>query len=178
MQITKNKVATFEFRVTDEMGTVLDSSEMSGPYPYIHGTGHLIPGLEAQLEGKSAGDTFSVRIPPALAYGERDESLVQMVPRAQLAGIADLEVGMQLEAHYRDETRILTVIGMDEKNVTLDGNHPLAGIALNFDIRVIDVREATPEELARGHLHRGCCDDSCGAGCESDGCGDDCCHGH
>ncbi|MBM3131750.1 MAG: peptidylprolyl isomerase [Chloroflexi bacterium] len=179
MQITKDKVATFEFTVTNEFGTVLDSSEQSGPYPYIHGTGYLIPGLEAQMEGKAVGDVFTVLVPPELAYGERDESLIQMVPRSQFAGMDELEVGMQLEAHYQDETRVLTVIGVDEKNVALDGNHPLAGITLNFNIKVVDVRDATPEELARGHLHGECCDDSCGCGCDDDGCQDDCCHsGH
>ena len=150
MQVALNRVATFEFKVTDEAGELLDSSAESGAYPYLHGTGHLIPGLESEMEGKAAGDTFSVLVPPALGYGERDESLVQAIPADRFAGMDDLHEGMMVEAHYENETRIMTVTGIDDEWVTIDGNHPLSGLTLNFEVTVINVREATPEELAQG----------------------------
>ncbi|MFO8102082.1 MAG: peptidylprolyl isomerase [Dehalococcoidia bacterium] len=150
MQIAVNRIATYEFKVTDETGEILDSSEESGPYPYLHGNGHLIPGLESAMEGKSPGETFNVTVPPAQGYGVRDESLVQDIPRDRFAGMEMLYEGMMLEARYKDETRLMTIIRMDDENVTVDGNHPLAGLTLNFDITIIDVREATPEELEQG----------------------------
>ena len=176
MQITKNKVATFDFKVTDQKGEVLDSSELVGPFPYVHGNGYLIPGLETEMEGKSVGDSFSITVAPAQAYGERDESIVQVLPQEAMQGI-EVEVGMQLEAGYEGGSRIVTVTKVDESGITIDGNHPLAGMTLNFDISIVDVRDATPEELEHGHPHMpGGCHDSCGCGCDDD-CGDSGCQG-
>lgn len=171
MQITKNKVASFDFKVTDEQGEVLDSSDQIGPFPYLHGNGYLIPGLENEMEGKAVGDNFSVTVPPAQAYGERDESMIQVLPPEAIQGI-DLEVGMQLEAAHADGSQVVTVTKIDESGITVDGNHPLAGLTLNFDVTIVDIRDATPEELAQGHLPMpGGCHDQCGCGCEDD-CGD------
>ena len=152
MRIASNRVATFEFKVTDMAQQVLDSSEESGPYPYLHGMGHLIPGLEMEMEGRSPGDSFSVSIPPNKAYGDRDDTLVQKITRDRFEGMEDLHEGMMVEAHYENETegRVMTVTRIDEEWVTIDGNHPLAGLTLNFDITVKDVREATPEEIDQG----------------------------
>jgi FKBP-type peptidyl-prolyl cis-trans isomerase SlyD len=150
MQIATNRIATFEFKVTDEAGELLDSSAESGPYPYLHGVGHLIPGLESQMAGKSTGDSFSVTVPPDLGYGERDESMVQKIASDKFAGMDDLHEGMMVEAHYENETRVMTITSLDEEWVTVDGNHPLAGLTLNFEVTVIDVREATPKELEQG----------------------------
>jgi len=150
MQVASNRVATFEFKVRDANGELLDSSEESGAYPYLHRTGHLIPGLESEMEGKAAGDSFSVLVPPALGYGERDESLIQSIPVDRFAGMDDLHEGMMVEAHYENETRIMTITSIDEEWVIVDGNHPLAGLTLNFEVTVIDVREATPEEMEQG----------------------------
>ena len=139
MQITKHTVATFEFTVRDEEGRVLDSSEEFGPYSYVHGVGHLIPGLEAELEGKSPGDTFSIKIPPELAYGPRDESLVHVMPRDRFQGIEDLCVGMKLEGHYPDGVRVLTVTEITDETITVDGNHPLAGKNLNMELELVEL---------------------------------------
>jgi len=169
MQICKNRVASFGFRVTDESGQTLDSSKESGPFSYVHGIGYLIPGLESAMEGKAAGDSFSVAILPAQGYGERDESLVQVVPRSVFDGIDGLEVGLQLQLEDDDGTRLAAVTKIEENNVTLDGNHPLAGVTLNFDIDIVDVREATEEELEHGHPAG---QDDCGCGEDHDcGCG-------
>lgn len=170
MQVTKNKVVNFDFKVTNQQGEILDSSEDMSPFPYVHGNGYLIPGLESEMEGKTVGDSFSVTVPPAQAYGERDESVVQVLPPEALQGI-DAQVGMQLEAGYDGGSRIVTITKIDDSGITLDGNHPLAGMTLNFDVTIVDVREATEEELLHGHPHMaGGCSDSCGCGCE-----DDCC---
>ena len=179
MQVAKDKVVSFEFKVTDEQGQVLDSSEGMGAFPYIHGNGYLIPGLEAAMEGKSPQDSFSVSVPPELGYGEREENLSQVIPRAGLEGI-ELEIGMKLEAQYKGGSRIVTITEIDDTSVTLDGNHPLAGMTINFDVTVIDVRDATPEELQHGHpimpgQADGC---GCGCGCEEDVCDDTCNGGH
>lgn len=150
MQIASNRVATFEFKVTDGSGVLLDSSEESGPYPYLHGVGHLIPGLESRMEGRSPNENFTVSVPPAEGYGERDESMVQRIPRDRFTDVDELHEGMMVEAHYDNETRVMTVTRIDNEWVTLDGNHPLAGISLYFDVTVKDVREATPEEIEQG----------------------------
>ena len=171
MQISKNKVATFDFTVTSENGQTLDSSKESGPFSYVHGVGYLIPGLESAMEGKSAGDSFIVSVMPAQGYGERDESLLQVIPKSVFDEIEDLEVGHQVQIEDQNDTRIATVTNIEEDRVTLDGNHPLAGMTLNFDIAIVDVREATKEELEHG-----CCgnhSDDCGCGCD---CHDDCCN--
>ncbi|MBT4513050.1 MAG: peptidylprolyl isomerase [Chloroflexi bacterium] len=172
MQITKNKVASFDFKVTNAQGEVLDSSEQIGPFEYVHGNGFLIPGLENEMEGKIVGDSFSVAVSPAQAYGEQDEAMIQTLPPDALQGI-DVQVGMQLEAGFEGGSRIVTVTKIDESGITLDGNHPLAGLPLNFDVTIVDVRDATPEELEHGHSHaHGGCHDNCG--CDDAGCDDTC----
>ncbi len=170
MKVTKDKVVSFEFKVTNEQGEVIDSSEGIGAFPYIHGNGYLIPGLEDALEGKSTGDSFSISVPPALGYGERDDNMIQVIPKDGLEGV-ELEIGMKLEAKYGDESRIVTVVGIDDTGITMDGNHALAGLTLSFDITIVEIRDATPEELERGLSHM---QGGCGCGCEEDACGESC----
>ncbi len=153
MQIKENTVATIEYTLTDDSGEVLDTSRGSEPLSYIHGVGGLVPGLEAELEGKSAGDTLKVRIAPEDAYGERDEDLVARVPRSQMPGGADLEVGMQFQASGPDGGEVVTLVRVEDDAVWLDSNHPLAGMHLNFDVTVVSVRAATREEMQHGHVH-------------------------
>ena len=153
MQITKNVVASIEYELTADGGEVIDSSRGGPPLAYLHGSGQLIPGLEAELEGKGSGDSVQVRIPPENAYGPRNEQMVQGVPRADFPADAKLEPGMQFQAQTPDGMLILTVVDVEEDTVKLDGNHPLAGMHLNFDVKVVDVREATAEELEHGHVH-------------------------
>ena len=153
MQITKHSVASLEYTLTNDQGEVLDTTSGRGPLAYIHGTESIIPGLEQELDGKQPGDAFQVRIDPAAAYGERDENMVQSVSRAQMPD-GELEVGMQLQAQSDDGNAFLvTVTEVAGDEVTLDANHPLAGVALNFEVKVVDVRTATEDELAHGHPH-------------------------
>lgn len=153
MQITENVVALIEYTLTDDSGEVLDSSVGGEPLGYLHGAGNIIPGLENALEGKKVGDTFKVTIAPADAYGEKNEGLLQEVPREMFQGVDEIEVGMQFHAQTDHGMQVITVAKVDANTVTVDGNHPLAGQTLHFDVKVIDVRAATQEELDHGHVH-------------------------
>ena len=154
MQISNQKVVSIDYTLTDDQNAVIDSSEDSEPLAYIQGIGSLIPGLENALEGKSAGDELSVSIQPDQAYGERDEALVQTVPREHFDGVENLQEGMQFRASSDDdENMVVTVVNIEGDQVTVDGNHPLAGQTLNFEVAVVEVRDATSEELEHGHVH-------------------------
>ncbi len=152
MQIAQDAVVSIHYTLTDDTGKKLDSSDGT-PLAYLHGNGNLIPGLERELEGKAAGDKLSVKIAAADAYGEFDKALVQRVPRRSLKGIADVQVGMQLHTQSAHGVRAVTVTHVVGDMVTIDGNHPLAGQNLNFEVEVAEVRAATEEELAHGHVH-------------------------
>ena len=149
MPIAEDDVVTIHYTLRDDADKVIDSSELGGTLAYLHGHGNLVPGLERELAGKSVGDRLKVRVSPADGYGEYDRALVQRVPRRALKGIAHLRVGMRLQAGHRAAT--VTRIAGDI--VTIDGNHPLAGQNLNFDVEITAVRAATAEELAHGHVH-------------------------
>lgn len=153
MQITENVVALIEYTLTDDSGEVLDSSVGGEPLGYLHGAGNIIPGLEDALEGKKAGDAFKITIAPADAYGEKNEGLLQEVPREMFQGVDEIEVGMQFHAQTDHGMQVITVAKVDANTVTVDGNHPLAGQTLHFDVKVIEVRAATQEELDHGHVH-------------------------
>jgi len=153
MQIAKNAVVEIDYTLTDAEGKVLDSSSGRTPLPYMHGTGNIIPGLEAALEGKSAGDKVNVTIAPEQAYGVRDNNLLQTVPRTAFQGVKTIEVGMQFRASNNGQTRIVRVVGFDGDDIKLDANHPLAGVTLTFDVSIVSVREATVEEVSHGHVH-------------------------
>ena len=153
MEITKNAVASFEYELTNDEGEVLDTSKGREPMAYLHGAGNIIPGLEAELEGKTTGDSFKVRIEPENAYGVRNDEMVQKVPRASFPPDADIAPGMQFQAQGPQGIQIVAVVGVDDQEVTIDANHPLAGMALSFDVKVTDVRTATEEELQHGHVH-------------------------
>ncbi len=153
MQVSKHKVVTIDYTLRDEQGSVIDSSSGGEPFSYIQGIGSVIPGLEQALEGHNPGESVTVRIPPEQAYGERDEALVQVVPRSLFGPDQEVAVGMQFQAETESGTRIVTVVGVEDDRVTVDANHPLAGATLTFDVTVVDVRDATPEELEHGHVH-------------------------
>lgn len=153
MQIAKNTVATIDYTLTDPNGQVIDSSQGREPLAYLHGASNIIPGLENALEGKSQGETINVTIPPDQGYGQRDPALVQPVPRTNFKGINDIQPGMQFQAQTPQGARVVTVVAVDPENVTVDANHPLAGVELKFDVTVKGVREATQEELQHGHVH-------------------------
>jgi FKBP-type peptidyl-prolyl cis-trans isomerase SlyD len=149
MPIAQNDVVTMHYTLRDDADKVIDSSSGSEPLAYLHGHGNIIPGLERELAGKSVGDRLTVRVPAAEGYGEYDRALVQKVPRRSLKGIGNLRVGLRLQAGHQ----AVTVTHIAGDMVTLDGNHPLAGQNLNFDVEITAVRPATEEELAHGHVH-------------------------
>lgn len=153
MQIAKHKVVSLNYTLTDQADAVLDSSEGGDPLVYIHGLGHIIPGLENALAGKAAGDTLKVTVPPEEAYGMRDEALKQTVPRERFEPGMDIEAGMRFHAPTEDGVEIVTVTMVDADSVTVDANHPLAGMTLNFSVEVVEVRDANAEELSHGHVH-------------------------
>jgi FKBP-type peptidyl-prolyl cis-trans isomerase SlyD len=154
MQAGPNKVVTIDYTVTDGQGGEIDSSRDGDPLVYIHGVGHLIPGLEKEVEGKSAGDTLTVVVPPEEAYGQRDEALRQVVARDQFEDPDKLQVGMQFEAQGEEnDSEVVTVVAIEGEEITLDANHPLAGITLHFEVSIVEVRDASQEELDHGHVH-------------------------
>jgi FKBP-type peptidyl-prolyl cis-trans isomerase SlyD len=132
---------------------VLDSSAGGEPLAYIQGHGNLVSGLEKALEGKQLGNALAVVVAPAEGYGERNEALIQRVPKRTLQGAGDIKKGMQFQARTEDGMRLFTVAAVIGDMVTLDGNHPLADQTLHFDVEIVDVREATAEELEHGHVH-------------------------
>jgi FKBP-type peptidyl-prolyl cis-trans isomerase SlyD len=152
MQIADNTVAELNYSLTVD-GQLIDESQEGHPLAYLHGNGNIISGLESALTGKSKGDKFSITLEPNDAYGEFDEALVMIVDRSQFSGEDPVEVGMQFEAQFPDGTEVATIQSIDGDNITVDGNHPLAGKTLTFDVEVAGVRAATEEELVHRHVH-------------------------
>ncbi len=152
MAITNNSVVAFHYSVYDDQGAQLDSSEGKEPLTYLHGANNIIPGLESALEGKAEGDNLEVTIPPEQAYGEHQEALIEAVPR-EAFGEAEVEAGMRFEAQTNQGPIAVVVTDVGEETVTVDGNHPLAGQTLSFEVTVDSVRDATEEEVEHGHVH-------------------------
>ena len=153
MQIETHKVVTLNYTLTDNDGNVIDQSS-DGSFAYLHGANNIIPGLENALSGKQAGDTLDVSVAPQEAYGERDDAKQQSVPRDMFPQDTDIEPGMQFHAQGPSgETLVVTVAKVEDDSITVDGNHPLAGVPLNFAVEVIEVREASQEEISHGHVH-------------------------
>lgn len=153
MEIAQQRVVYIHYTLTNDTGEVLDSSPDAEPLAYLHGAGNIIPGLESALTGKQAGDKLNVRVDPAAGYGERDERLVQEVPKSAFQGVADIQPGMAFNAQSSQGPMRVVVTRVAGDMVTVDGNHPLAGEALNFDVEVAEVRDASSEELSHGHVH-------------------------
>lgn len=153
MQIAERCVALFHYTLKNDAGEVIDSSEGRDPLGYLHGAGNIVPGLEKAMEGKQAGDSFEVTVAPEEGYGARNEQLVQAVPRSMFQGVEDIQPGMRFQAESNQGPVSVIVTEVSEEEVTVDGNHALAGENLNFSIEVTDVREATQEEVDHGHPH-------------------------
>jgi len=153
MQIAQNAVAAFHYTLTDDEGQVIDSSAGREPLTYLHGSGHIVPGLERQMEGRAAGDKFTADVVPEEGYGVRHEELMQEVPRAAFQGVEDIQPGMQFQGNGPQGQVNVTVTKVENDVVFIDANHPLASKTLHFAIEVTDVRGATAEELAHGHVH-------------------------
>ncbi|MEZ5524800.1 MAG: peptidylprolyl isomerase [Pseudomonadales bacterium] len=153
MQIEKNKVVQFTYKLSDEAGQLLEASEDGQPVAYLHGHNNMLPGLENKLEGRSAGENFEITLAPADAYGERREDSEQRVPVKHLQGAKKWKPGMIATVQTDQGARQVTVVKLGKFMVTVDTNHPFAGKTLNFDINILDVRDATDEEVAHGHAH-------------------------
>jgi FKBP-type peptidyl-prolyl cis-trans isomerase SlyD len=154
MLIARNKVVLIDYTLTDDQQQVLDRSAAGEPLAYLHGASNIIPGLESALEGKRAGDQLSVRVAASEAYGERDERLVQQVPREMFEDSQEIQVGMQFHSGDDDgNVTIVTVTSLTDDTVTVDANHPLAGVQLNFAVTIVEVRDATADEMTHGHVH-------------------------
>jgi FKBP-type peptidyl-prolyl cis-trans isomerase SlyD len=151
--IADQKVVSLNFTVKDSQGQIVDSSDGGEPLVYLHGQNNIIPGLEAALVGKTIGDEFDVTVEPAEAYGEYNDEILQVVPREAFKGVETIEPGMVFTAQTQNGPVQLVVAKIEGDEITVDPNHPLAGKTLNFTGSVIEVREATEEELAHGHVH-------------------------
>lgn len=149
MQITKNKVAAIHYTLRDNKGTIIDSSDGREPLYYIHGNGNLIIGMEEGLEGKTKGDKLQLKIAPEKGYGEKDPNMIQKVPRSAFGG-QEVKPGMKFSTN---QGGVVTVTEVGLENVTVDANHELAGVELNFEVEVIEVRDASAEEISHGHVH-------------------------
>lgn len=155
MRVAQNRVVVMHYTLKDGDGDTIDSSLGKDPLAYIQGIGTIIPGLEDALEGKTKGDKIDVTITPEDGYGERSDENVQIVPKSGFQGEGDEELtpGMQVQVETNNGPTIAMVTQIEGEEVTLDLNHPLAGVTLNFDVEVVDVREATEEEIEHGHVH-------------------------
>jgi FKBP-type peptidyl-prolyl cis-trans isomerase SlyD len=179
MNVAKNRVVTIDYTLTDDKNNLIDTTSGSESFEYLHGFGNIIPGLETALEGKGQGDRFSVTVPAAQAYGERDDRMVLDVPLDRFQGAGPVKKGMRFHAETSGGFQIVTVTQVAGQTVTIDGNHPLAGLDLTFDVTVHAIREANAEELAHGHVHthgHGHSREDCG-GCGSNGSGAEGCGG-
>lgn len=153
MPIEKNQVVLFHYSVRDEQDNIIEDSHGGEPNAYLHGYGGIINGLEEALEGRDAGDTFSVTVTPEKAYGPRKPDAIQRVPIKHLMGAKRWKAGMIAQVRTEQGPRHVVVAKVGHKFADVDTNHPMAGRTLTFDIEVIDVRAATSEEIAHGHAH-------------------------
>lgn len=152
MEIAANRVATIHYTLTDDDGQVIDKSPQERPLSYLHGAGNIVPGLEQALEGKNPGDSLKVQVTPEQGYGQRNDALVQDVPREAFQGVEKVEPGMQFRAQTQGGPLLVTVVEVGDAQVRIDGNHPLAGRNLNFAVEVADVREASEQEKQIGQV--------------------------
>lgn len=153
MHIENHKVVSIDYTLKDDAGNIIDQSH-GGEFCYLHGASNIIPGLETALAGKASGDALSVSVPPEQGYGPRDENKTQVVPRSMFPDDVDIEVGMPFHAQGpQGEMLMVTVVAVDGDQITVDGNHPLAGENLHFEVTVRDVRDASAEEIEHGHAH-------------------------
>ena len=151
--ITKGTAVKFNYILKDDDGKILDQSQEGQPLGYLHGHNNIIPGLEQQLEGKSAGETLTAIVEPADGYGDYQEQAVQHVPRDNFQGVEDIQPGMQFQSEAGGQVMLVTVTEVNDKEVTVDANHPLAGKRLTFEVEIQEVRAATEDEINHGHAH-------------------------
>jgi FKBP-type peptidyl-prolyl cis-trans isomerase SlyD len=153
LKVDANKVVTFHYHLSDTDGSFAESSEGKAPVTYMHGHNAIVPGLESELAGRASGDKVSVTVAPQDAYGHHDPSAVQRVPLKHLVGGAKPAVGDMVAVNTQHGVRHARVLMVGHFNVDLDWNLPLAGETRKFEIEIVEVRDATEEELAHGHAH-------------------------
>ena len=153
MKIESKKVVAIHYTLTDNNGQVVDSSDGSDPLYYLHGFGNIIPGLEDALSGKTSGDKISASIPPEKAYGMYNENDKIQAQKSQFQGVDELKVGMDIQTKTKEGVKMYRIEKIFGDTVILDGNHALAGETLNFEVEIMDIREASEEELEHGHVH-------------------------
>ena len=154
MNVENDRVVSIHYTLTDNDGVELDSSKDQDPLVYLQGVGNIIPGLENALTGLTIGEQLQVQVQPNDGYGEVDLELIQTVPHAAFDGVDDIQPGMQFQAQdSQGNVQMVQVTAVGEEGVTVDGNHPLAGMVLNFDVTIDGIREATSEEIDHGHAH-------------------------
>jgi FKBP-type peptidyl-prolyl cis-trans isomerase SlyD len=169
MKITKDHAVFFDYEVRNSRAELIDSSTEGGqPMAYIHGYASIIPGLEKALEGKAAGEALEIVVPPVEAYGLRDEKRMGQVDRSIFPEGTEIKPGMRFRATSQNGTDNVVVVSIEGDTITVDANHPLAGETLSFNVTIREVRSATAEEIAHGHVHHGKSDDEC---CSQGGCG-------
>lgn len=159
MKVESNSVVILHFEVKDDNGEVIENTRESQPLEFMMGSGYLVPGLEAELNGLSVGSEFEVTVEPAQGYGIYDPELVQEVPADLFADVEDLAPGMAFQAETDAGHLTVIVTGVEEDIITVDANHPFAGRTLQFTGEILGIREATAEEMEHGHIHTadGCC---------------------
>lgn len=153
MKTAHNMVVSLHYTLTDDAGEVLDSSDGREPFAYLHGHSNIIPGLEKALEGTAVGHRGQVHVNPAEGYGEKNPELIFEAPREHFPNDMKLETGARVYAEGPEGPISFAVVKLTETGAVLDGNHPLAGKKLHFDVEVVDIRPATQEELEHGHVH-------------------------
>ena len=157
MQIAKDKVVSIHYTLKNDVGSIFDASEVDEPLVYLHGAQNIIPGLEKALEGKVLDDALEVSIEATDAYGEYNKALTESVPSSMFEGVDSIEVGMEFQAETEQGMQTVRIAAVDGDKVTIDGNHPLAGERLHFDVCVREVRDASADELEHGHVHSAGC---------------------
>ncbi|MGS0825253.1 peptidylprolyl isomerase [Shewanella sp. 0m-8] len=153
MKITEKCAVSIHYRLSDAKGQLVESSFEAEPMIYLHGAENMIPGLEAALEGKAQGDTLDVTVDAEQGYGPYHDGLRQEVPISAFGDIEDIVPGMRFIAETEMGQRPVQVTEVKDDVVIVDGNHPLAGQSLVFNVEVLEVRAATEEEIAHGHIH-------------------------
>lgn len=151
--MSQPRVVSIHYTLTNDQGEVLDSSREREPLTYLEGSQNIIGGLESALAEKSQGDQAKVSVEPAEGYGDINEELVQPVPLTAFEGVEKIEPGMQFQAQTPGGPQIVRVVKVEDENVVIDANHPLAGQTLHFDVEVVETREPTEEEVEHGHVH-------------------------
>ena len=153
MIVEKDKAVSFHYTLKDADGEQMETSRDKDPMSYLHGANNIIPGLENAMEGRSVNDEFSVTVEPEEAYGVRNENNVQRLPMKRLKGIGKVSVGQVLTLQTNNGPVQVTVLKVGRFNIDVDGNHPLAGKQLTFDVEITDIRDASDEELEHRHVH-------------------------